>query len=102
MHENCINVYTCRKCLLHNGFYPGTTQILLTFSNRIYPGTTQILLTINVNTRLQSCELSTPLPMGVIVLAISINRKLAALDPKLKGTILNLFIRYNLVIYLRH
>jgi len=37
---------------------------------RIYPGTTQILLTINVNTRLQSCELSTPLPLGAILLAM--------------------------------
>ena len=31
---------------------------------RFYPGPTQILLTINVNTRLQSHELSTPLPLG--------------------------------------
>ena len=33
---------------------------------RIYPGTSQIHLTINVNTRLQSDELSTPLPLGAI------------------------------------
>ena len=50
------------NALLHNSF-----------SNRIYPGTTKILLTINLNTRLKSRELSTPLPMGVISLAISVN-----------------------------
>ena len=38
----------------------------------IYPGTTQFLLTININTWLQSCELSTPLPLGAILLAIGV------------------------------
>ena len=40
---------------------------------RIHPGTTQILLIINVNTRLQSCKLSTPLRMGKSLLAIGVN-----------------------------
>ena len=100
--------FTCSKCLLRNNFW-----------ERIYPGTTQIFLTINVNTRIQSRnyqyqlskgtilslyikignrintihDLSTPLPQGLISLAIDINRKLATIDPKLKKTILNLFIK---------
>ena len=41
------------------------TLLYITVSlTRIYPGTTQILLTINVNTWLQSRELSTPLQRG--------------------------------------
>ena len=32
-----------------------------------------------------------PLPLGAILLAIVINLKLVTIDPKLKGTILNLF-----------
>ena len=36
---------------------------------RIFPGTTQILFTINVNTRLQSHDLSTPLPLGAYLLS---------------------------------
>ena len=32
-----------------------------------------------------------PLPLGAILLAIDINLKLVTIDPKLKGTILNLF-----------
>ena len=39
----------------------------------IYPGRIHILLTINVNTRLQSRELSPPLPLGAISLAIGVN-----------------------------
>ena len=34
-----------------------------------------------------------PLPLGLTLLAIDINQKLTAIDPKLKGTILNLFSR---------
>ena len=37
--------------------------------------------------------LSTPLPLGTIMLAININWKLATNDPELKGMILNLFSR---------
>ena len=44
------------NALLHNSF-----------SNRIYPGKTQILLTINVDTRLQSCELSAPVLLSTIL-----------------------------------
>ena len=36
---------------------------------RIFPGTTQILFTININTRLQSHDLSTPLPLGAYLLS---------------------------------
>ena len=93
----------CSKCLLHNSFW-----------ERIEPGTTQILLTINVNARIQSrnyqctilnlftktgnhtnmiCDLSTPLPLGPISLAININRKLATINAKSKGSILNLYIK---------
>ena len=62
---------------------------------RIFP--IQILLTINVNTRLQSQELSTK-PMVMILnfqlgTAIDINRKLVTINAKLMGTILNLFIK---------
>ena len=32
-----------------------------------------------------------PLPLGAILLAIVINLKLVTIDPKLKGTIVNLF-----------
>ena len=32
-----------------------------------------------------------PLPLGAILLAIDINLKLVTIDPKLKGTIVNLF-----------
>ena len=38
-------------------------------------------------------DLSTPLPLAAISLAIDISRKLVTIDPKLKGTILNLFIK---------
>ena len=38
-------------------------------------------------------DLSTPLPLGSILLAININQKLVTIDPKLKGTILNLLSR---------
>ena len=56
-----------------------------------------ILLAININQKLitwiQSCDLSTQLPVGAILLAININRKLATINAKSKGTILNLFIK---------
>ena len=38
-------------------------------------------------------DLSTPLPLDAILLAIDINRKLATIHPKLKGITLNLFSR---------
>ena len=38
-------------------------------------------------------DLSTPLPLDAILLAIDINRKLATIHPKLKGIILNLLSR---------
>ena len=71
-----------------------------------HPGTTQILLTINVNTRLQSCdlsmsqlghnphsirlqshEISTPLPLGAILLAFNINWELITIDAISMGMI---------------
>ena len=61
-----IFTYNCtyvENALLHKGF-----------STRIYPGTTQILSTFNVNTRLQSRTLSTPLLMCAISLAIDVNK----------------------------
>ena len=39
------------------------------------------------------CDLSTPLPLGVILLAININRNLVTIHPKLKGMILSLFLK---------
>ena len=61
------------KCPLHNNFW-----------KRIYPGTTQNLLTQchHVNT-----IRDVPLPLDAISLAININRKLATINPKLKGTL---------------
>ena len=38
-------------------------------------------------------DLSMPLPLGLILLASDINQKLVTIDPKLKGTILNLLSR---------
>jgi len=39
------------------------------------------------------CNLSTPIPLGVILLAININRNLVTIHPKLKGMILSLFLK---------
>ena len=44
-------------------------------------------------TQTQSCNLSMPLPLGAILTASDINQKLLKIDPKLKGTILSLFIK---------
>ena len=44
-------------------------------------------------TRLQSRELSTPLPLVAILLAIAINRKLITINAKSMDIILNLFIK---------
>ena len=44
-------------------------------------------------TQTQSCNLSPPLPLGAILTAIDINQKLLKIDPKLKGTLLSLFIK---------
>ena len=41
----------------------------------------------------QSCELSTPLPMGAISWAIKIYQKLAIIKAKSKGKILHLFTK---------
>ena len=56
--------YSCCKGLLHNKS-----------SKRIYPATTrpQSNSTSTGSTRLQSCELSTPLPLGAISSAIGVN-----------------------------
>ena len=43
--------------------------------------------------QIQSRDLSTPLTLGAISLAVDINRKLATIDPKLKMIILNLFLK---------
>ena len=56
-------------------------------------GTILNLLTKTGNHMNTICDLSTPLPLGAILLAININQKLTTIDPKLKGTILNLFCR---------
>ena len=59
---------------MSRSFNHGCSKRLLHQFLEIYPGTTQILLTINVNTRLQSCELSLPLKLGMISSAIGVNR----------------------------
>ena len=52
-------------------FYVENAYSITISRKSIYPSTTQILLTINVNTWLQSCELSTPLPQDAILFAMS-------------------------------
>ena len=44
-------------------------------------------------TWIQSRDLSTPLPLGAISIAMDINWKLLTINPKLKRMILNLFIK---------
>ena len=81
------------KCLLHNNFI-GT--YLSRYNNSDSQSINRKLATIdpklketilNLFSRTRNCELSMPLPLGAISLAIDINQKLATINPKLNGMI---------------